>query len=288
MTVRTLAPFEAAILDELLDAQRRLQIESIGTPNRQQLGRRITATVTIAAALGGTIAVVVTADPFTSTPTRTDVGGDTATEPLRAQTVAFVTRRAGAALANLDDMVLHTRETRTRVIPTGTITEVYDTWSDRGDPEHSRSMYLEYGQPIYDIQTDSSAASELLVDYRTHTWYESPTTDFSNGHLLQSTPDRIRDQLDAGGVTLVGHETIGGRDTLHLSRHDIAPLTGDIWVDATSYLVVRSSNATGTTDFEWLARDAASRSTLVPVTPPGFAFGGRPPETPARPDGTAG
>lgn len=130
--------------------------------------------------------------------------------------------------------------------------------------------------------------SERFVDYRNHTWYEGPPIDYSGRHLVGSTPGRILQQLRGGGLSLVGHETVDGRDTLHLSRRDIAPLVGDLWVDATKYLVVRSTNALGTTDYEWLPRTADSRSKLVPEVPPGFTFGGLPPETPANPDGSVG
>ncbi len=288
MTASTLAPFEADILDALLEAQRRLHSAPTPVAAPRHRVRRVAATVTVAAALGTTTAVLVATSSTTSSPTRPDAIGRDATEPIHAQTVAAITHRASAALTNLDGLVLHTRETRTRPTASGAVTDVYDTWSDRGDPEHSRAMYSVNGHPVYDIQTDSAAPSERFVDYGKHTWYEGPTIDYSNRHLLGTTPGRIRQQLDAGGLALVGHETIDGRDTLHLSRNDIAPLAGELWVDATTYLPVRSSNAIGTTDYEWLARTARSRSKLVPGVPPAFTFGGLPPETPANPDGSLG
>ena len=52
---------------------------------------------------------------------RPDAVGDHATEPIRAETVAAVTRRAGAALESVNDTVLHTRETRTQPTPTGVV-----------------------------------------------------------------------------------------------------------------------------------------------------------------------
>lgn len=282
MTARTLARFEADILEELLQVQRGLDAvpPAISSP-RQHMRRRVAVTVAVAATLGAT-AVVVATNSSSSSPEQPGAGSQI-DEPIRVQTVASITRRASAALANVGDMVLQTRETRTRSTGSEAVTDVYETWSDRGDPEHSRSMYFRDGQPVYDIQTDSAAPSELFVDYQRRTWYQNPTIDYSHGHLLGSTPARIRDQLDAGGLTLVGHETIDGHDTLHLSRNDIAPLTGDLWVDATTYLVVRSSNTTGTTDYTWLARSADSRSKLVPEVPAAEREAGRDLRDPRQP-----
>lgn len=288
MTPRTLAPFENDILDDLLDAQRRLHATPIDIAARQRTRRRVAATITVAAALGTATAVIVATTPATTTSNQPQAAGNHAAEPIPARNVAFITRRAAAALANVDDMVLHTRETRTRTTPSGTVTEIYDTWSDRGDPEHSRSMYTRDGTPIYDIQTDSAASSETLVDHLTRTWYRSPTIDYSHRHLLGSTPDNIRQRIESGGLTLVSHETIDGHDTVHLTRTDTAPLAGDLWIDATTYLPVRSTNPIGTTDYEWLDRNPTTRSLLVPVVPPGFTFGGTPPATPINPDGSRG
>jgi hypothetical protein len=286
MTTGTLTPFETDILDDLLGAQRRLGATPIDLAQGHRSGRRVIATITVAAALG-TAAVVVATDLATTTPNQRHAVTNHSTEPIRAQTVAFITRRAAAALATVDDMLLHTRETRIRTTPSGVVTETYDTWSDRGNPEHSRSMYTRDGQPIYDIQTDSTASSEILVDYPTRTWYRSPTIDYSNQHLIGSTPDNVRERLDSGGLTLVGHETINGHDVLHLTRTDTGPLAGDLWVDATTYLVVRTTNPIGTTDYDWLDRNATTRSLLVPVVPTGFTFGGHA-RTTANADGSHG
>ncbi len=284
----TLAPFEADILEDLLRAQRGLDDAPAGnSPPRHPARRRIAASVVVAASLGAT-AVVVATSSSTSPSARPGTVGPHIEEPIHVLTVASITRRANAALGNVDDMVLQTHETRIRLTESGTVTDVYDTWSDRGDPEHSRTMYFRDGQPVYDLQADSAAPSEMFVDYLKRTWYENPTIDYSHGHLLGSTPDQIREQLSTGQLSFVGHETIDGRDTLHLSRHDIAPLTGDLWVDTATYLVVRSRNAIGTTDYTWLARNADSRSKLVPEVPAGFTFAGRIPETPANPDGSVG
>ena len=50
-----------------------------------------------------------------------------------------------------------------------------------------------------------------------------------------------------------------GHDTLHLSRADIGSFTADLWIDTATYLVVRTSNPIGTTDYQWLDRNPTTR-----------------------------
>ena len=298
MTGRTLAPFEADVLDELLDAQRRLSDAPIsnvthGHPTR----RRVAVTLTVAAAVGGAATVVVgnhSTPPSTTRPesptTPSTAANGRPKKPLATLTVAVIARRAEAKLANVDDLVVHSRETRISSTSSGTDIEVYESWSDRSDPFHSRTKYTHNGVPVYDIQQNDGGPSERVVDYPTRSWYQTGPVPSMSGHgqLLGWTPDVVRKLLSVKGLTLVGHETIDGRDTLHLARHDIAPIPGDLWIDPTTYLIVRSSNPLATTDYQWLPRNAASLAQLVPVVPPGFTLRGQPPETPPGSDGNKG
>ncbi len=297
MTGRTLEGFEADILNELLDARSRLSSTPIDEfAQSHQTRRRVAVTVTVAVAVGAaaTGAIVGRDSTASSTTgiasptTRSTAFNSHTKEPIPILTVAAITRRVEANLANVNDLVVHLRETRVSSTPSGKDTEVYESWWDRGDPEHSRTKYTHNGQPVYDIQRDEGGPSERLVDYGHRAWYESRPISGVHGQILGWNPDVVRKLLSSKGLTFVGHETIDGRDTLHLARHDIAPIPGDLWIDPATYLIVRSSNPISTTDYEWLPRNSASLVQLVPVVPPGFAFGGRPPETPADSHGGKG
>jgi hypothetical protein len=297
MTGRTLAPFEADILDELLDAQRQLSVAPISyVAHGRSTRRRVAVTLTVAAAVGGATSVAVVANHSTpSTPraesptTQTATGGPPET-PLATLTVALIARRAEMNLANVDNLIVQGRETRISATPSGTDIQVFEFWWDRGDPMHSRTKYTHNGVPVYDIQKDDGRASERFVDYQTRSWYQSGPVPSMKGHgqLLGWNPDFVRKLLRVKGLTLVGHETIDGRDTLHLARHDIAPMPGDLWIDPTTYLIVRSGGPLGTTDYQWLPRNAASLAQLVPVVPLGFTFRGQAPQTPPGADANKG
>ncbi len=298
MTGRALAAFEADILDGLLDAQRRLSgAPTSNVAHGHPTRRRVAVTLTVAAAVGGATVVVggIRSSPSSMTRSESPTTASTAAsgqskQPLATLTVAVIARRVEAKLENVDDLVVHSLETRISSTSSGTDIEVYESWSDRGDPLHSRTKYTHNGMPVYDIQQDDGGPSERFVDYSTRSWYQTGPVPIMKGHgrLLGWTPDVVRKLLSIKGLTLVGHETINGRDTLHLARHDIAPISGDLWIDPTTYLIVRSSNPLATTDYQWLPRNAASLAQLIPVIPPGFAFRGRPPATPPDSNGGKG
>ena len=97
----------------------------------------------------------------------------------------------------------------------------------------------------------------------------------------QYLPDTIRMQLADGLLVVIGHETLDGRDTIHLKQHLPAGIPAefvpsDIWVDASTYLPIREveHNALTGTDtvihFEWLP-DTSENLAKTVFKAPGWA-----------------
>ena len=97
----------------------------------------------------------------------------------------------------------------------------------------------------------------------------------------QYLPDTIRMQLADGLLIVIGHETLDGRDTIHLKQHLPAGIPAefvpsDIWVDASTYLPIREveHNALTGTDtvihFEWLPDTSENLAKTVFKAPAGL------------------
>lgn len=113
-------------------------------------------------------------------------------------------------------------------------------------------------------------ASSTVVDYLKHTWTRAPVECFGTGIDDQAS---VRQQIAAGKWQRVpGEQTINGRTVVELTATEPVPVT--LWVDAGSYLPVRSEvhlgDGTETTDFDFLPNTAPNRALLTPPIPAGF------------------
>ncbi|HEY5015054.1 MAG TPA: hypothetical protein VIK61_20380, partial [Acidimicrobiia bacterium] len=100
----------------------------------------------------------------------------------------------------------------------------------------------------------------------------------------------VRSELANKTYVVVGHATIDGRDTLELRRADVPEVVDTVWVDATSYLPVRSrlatpvgdgsATTTSTVDYDFLPATPANVARLAPVVPPGYTRTDAPPTYP--------
>ncbi|MEV6932081.1 hypothetical protein AB0M46_47390 [Dactylosporangium sp. NPDC051485] len=123
----------------------------------------------------------------------------------------------------------------------------------------------------------------LVVDYQHRAWWDEATqpTGRSSGAVIvrrlmwpdaYDDPQRIRVLLDANRLRLVGPETMGGHETLHLSATDGST---DLWVDGATYLPVRQTGA-ATFDYEWLPRTPENLARFELSAPDGFTHRDKP------------
>jgi hypothetical protein len=219
----------------------------------------------------------------------------------KAETVAFVAQQATAALARTDQFVEKT-ETGS---PAG---DHYVTWIDAAT-RRDRSNAFHQGRPATDIAMStapSGTTTVTVVDHASRAWW-SYRTDYRPGKITGtpilspkmpelSTPDGIRDAITNGGLQLLGHDQVDGRDTLHVR---LSPQVKkqvdvrlDLWVDATSYLPVKSELVTPigtmTMAYSWLPRTADNLAQLELVPPANYTHRAGPPDGPPVPPGSKG
>lgn len=180
----------------------------------------------------------------------------TASAATRTETVAYVTEKAKAALADVNNYVL--RDDQVETGPNGHSARI---WTDPGTGN------------AYEISHDSSAGtsaawlSAYLVngvltwktveaDYSTRTWSISVTHaagpiegSTAGATSTVMTPAQIKGWLDAGRLTIAGHQEINGHQATGL-RQPWARGYRELWVDSRTFLPLRTimadfANTTG-------------------------------------------
>jgi hypothetical protein len=170
----------------------------------------------------------------------------TASAAPRTETVAYVTEQAKAALGNVNDYVL-----RTDQVQTGPGGYSATNWTD---PLTSNAYEV-----LHDAAAGTSYAwlSTYLVnrvltwktveaDFSTRTWFVSVmhaagpiqgSTAGATSTVL--TPEAIKSWLDAGRLTIIGHQEINGHQAIGL-RQPWARGYRELWVDAQTFLPLRA------------------------------------------------
>lgn len=207
----------------------------------------------------------------------------------RTETVAYVTEKAKAALADVNSYVL-----RADQVQTGPDGDSATIWTD---PRTGNDYEV-----LHDAAAGTSAAwlSTYLVnrvltwktveaDYSGRTWFVSvmhaagpvqgPTAGATSTVL---TPAQIKGWLDAGGLKIVGHQEINGHQAIGL-RQPWARGYRELWVDSQTFLPLRTimadfANTDGPlknvlliANETWLPRTAALLDTVNNVhIPAGF------------------
>jgi hypothetical protein len=232
-------------------------LEAIGQRARRRrraglaLRGAMAAGVAAALAAGAVFATVHTAGNAPrgaaagSTASSSAVPRGTASATPRAETVAYVTAQVKTALGNVNNYVLRTDQTETG--PGG---HSATNWTD---PRTGND---------YEVLQDSSAGKSIAwlstylvnrvltwktieADYSTRTWFVSiihaagPIQGSTAGATSTvMTPAQIKAWLDAGKLTIIGHQVIAGQDTIGL-RSPWADGYRELWVNARTFLPVR-------------------------------------------------
>jgi hypothetical protein len=182
-----------------------------------------------------------------------------------------------------------------------------EEWSN-GD-EWRSVTYSAPGHPIYD-EGYGTASGYTLVSYPTKTWARQaglgrpaaiaapatkggcgpavrafpvlfrlglPATSTSASSLPTTVATTLRTAVACGSLSVAGHQTVDGTDTIKLKSRPDSPIAETIWVDPRTYLPVRAVVGSGyspavqqTADFTWLPPTAQNLAKLAVPVPAGF------------------
>ncbi len=232
--------------------------------NRQRKARN-----RLAGAVGAAAAVAVVATVIAAVPGRSS--GPPAlrrqTTSLQARTAAYVLDRAAAAQVNSYRMVSVDQSTGSGLVYTDVATQQQRIVSALLDSS---------GQPYFQIATaiGGGAYKETDVEYQHHVYSTFTTSSMDQGvHVtlssflpLQTNPHpavAFKEALKAGIITVVGHRSLNGRDTILIRVKPTCGVKGRsagtpacdykasgpslaraslIWIDASTYLVVQTEH----------------------------------------------
>ena len=167
---------------------------------------------------------------------------------------------------------------------------LWDAWFD-GSSDRSRSVSsTPQGEPMYDheFRRDEHGSWIRVVSHGDRAWWEyAHDRPITHGW----SPEDIRAHLDRGTLVEVAREHKNGKEELHLrwapenAPHGTRLRPGDLWVDAATYLPIRSAaNDRGravTMHFEWMERSPENLRFLEAPVPSGFRrLDGPPAESP--------
>jgi hypothetical protein len=255
----------------------------LGAAVRRRYARRTWAlravVATPVAAVLALVAAVATVDGG-GHPARPPVAHGTTGAPA-VRDVAYVHARTIQALDGLSGYVV-----RTHAVSTGTGFAT-DGWSDAATGRRRYDTIAPSGQRRTTALISTSDPT-VVIDYENHTWWSYPARVVSpptlkpggggdQAPLSVESPEEIRKALDTGRLELLGTERIGDRETLHVRLTGLpAPITVELWVDATTYLPVREDVTKdgaghGVTDYTWLPRTPENLAAFDVAPPAGFA-----------------
>jgi hypothetical protein len=177
----------------------------------------------------------------------------------QAQTAAYVLNRAAAAQVNSYRMISVDQSAGSGRIYTDVATQQQRIVSGLLDSS---------GQPYFQIETTvgGGAYKETDVEYQHHVYSTFTTSSIDNGQRvslssflpLQTNPDpavAFNKALKAGIITVIGHRSLGGYDTILIrvkpesrlkpgftrASAGVEPASWS-WIDASTYLVVQTKH----------------------------------------------
>ncbi|WP_027343955.1 hypothetical protein [Hamadaea tsunoensis] len=220
------------------------------------------------------VAVSLVASGVADRPGQITAGRPAASAAPSMVDVAYVQANTVKALAAASDSLVRAKGSAAAV-------GLFELTMDRSTGRFRSDGYRD-GRKVASGGLTADLHTMLLVNYENRTWSATPVTITPSGGIPKSPfsdPQEIRDALTNGKAVLVGNEKVDGRDTVHLrlSGHPSATGPGvDLWVDATSYLPVRTAYvmakpATGMVlDYTWLERTDENLAALNLTVPAGF------------------
>lgn len=266
--------------------------------HRRRAAIRRAASAVGTLALAGAVAVVL---PTLQRPTAPErhhrASGPATTREPAVQTVAYVSARVRATLADdqnqIEQVSINVRQGK-RTTYRG------EFWYDQATRTERHTSAATPGAAPQDWGATRRGSRSVMttVDYKHRVWWTAtapgdPAADERG--LPPSTPAAIRASLKDGShtFTIVGREQVDGRATLHLRLSDrfaASPGSQDLWVDAATYQVVRRVTLKPVPDgvlrvqedFQWLQRTPQALAKLEVVPPPGFTRVSDPVSVPPR------
>ena len=171
--------------------------------------------------------------------------------------------------------------------PTPNDETISNEWFDQNSMTHYRMEALNASlQPLLDLGVFEESGMHLteVVEYSTRSWSIGPATRTELGEStdadglvnipLSLSPTKIVAELHRGQLRLKGREVIDGVMTQQLSGVSKNGQRVDLWVDTTTYLVVRfqliQRDYRFVTDVQWLPRNPTTLANLVITVPSGF------------------
>ncbi|HVC14201.1 MAG TPA: hypothetical protein VND62_05005 [Acidimicrobiales bacterium] len=297
-----LHPFESELLEELFAAQRRLAPGVARARPPHVTHKRV-------ALVGGCAAIAVGAGVVAGSLASRGPGGSTAVPSATKITAQLVD-----ALQTSSTDVLYDQEVQSTPGVTLTLHEWVSPWDP--SPGQTVSERIEFFQDCTGLSgcTDSglvqdfgqtgtmpagatvfdefpwgtsvtTAGEAVDVDYHDRQWVDQKSAQVSFN--LPLTAADIQQEIAAGNARVVGNATVDGVQTVELaiSGFDGPGSSGDIWVDASSHLPVRTvvtapNPGTGQgapggmqtvqDDYQFLPATSANLAKLHPVIPSGF------------------
>jgi hypothetical protein len=240
----------------------------------------VTGVVATSAAVG----LATVSGPATRPETRPTAGPSRPVTSHRLDTVAFVRAKVAAAV-DASTAIVHTTH-RYGLNPRE------ERWTDQQTGQFVDWIYRDSGRPDSAIFWPGHGMTSTVVFYAEKSWSTVDTGGsfpMKPATQLFDTPEQIRDALVHDEITLVGHEQLRGRETVHLKYvttsafSDGHPVHVDTWVDAQSYLplrVVQQSTYVPTylpkgyqravDDLDWLPRSPENVAKISLTPPAGF------------------
>jgi len=211
----------------------------------------------------------------------------------RILTAAYVASRAETAI-DASNAVLYTRSASGNGV-------TWKMWTDRRTGTNLGVSYDKAGNPLTATLVPGNGGRVTVVDYQTTSWWTYvPVTDPRHAPRLDpkakrvnlnafDTPAQIKAALADGNLTLLGQQRLPGRNTVHVTHtfdKGGLRLAMDMWIDATSYLPVRTAYQSpqlakgqrAVNDLTWLPRTEANLAKLSLSAPTGFRHLSGPPK----------
>jgi len=155
------------------------------------------------------------------------------------------------------------------------------SWEDPRDHSHFRMEIA--GPPRSEVggYVEHGNAEIISVNFDNRSAAIMPAGPLSTSVPYAPTQTQLRDAQRAGDLSVVGHQSVDGVNTVHLNGTTARAQT-DAWIDPVDYHLVRievrfSNGYRVVADVQWLRPTPANLALLNVTVPPGFTVTQMPP-----------